>query len=217
VGVKVLIVDDNAFMRMRLTNILTEYGYNVVGYGQNGLEAISGYVKYKPDIVLMDITMPELNGIDALRKIKELDSHSVVIMCSAMGQQSMMKEAMVAGARDFIVKPFQPDNVNQVLKKAVNNTENLQAEALAVKNNYFGESVTCTGLLTGIDIAAAVKNYKGEFDELIIASDTLKQFEDVFLCGMTLNKLKKEINFKNIVVNRLGGEGLYNILIKEKQ
>jgi two-component system chemotaxis response regulator CheY len=102
---------------MRLTKILTEYGYDVVGYGTNGLEALSEFIKLKPDVVIMDITMPELNGIDALKKIKELDAKSTIIMCSAMGQQSLIKEAMVAGARDFILKPFQPDDVNLVLEK----------------------------------------------------------------------------------------------------
>lgn len=94
--------------------------------------------------------------------------------------------------------------------------ENLQARALAVKNEFFGETVTCTGLLTGQDIYAALEREKGSYDEVILASDTLKSFEEVFLCGMTLTQLKGKLHFENIRVNADGGEGLFELLSHEE-
>ena len=117
---RILIVDDSAFMRMQLTNILVEYGYDVVGYGANGLEALSKFIELKPDVVFMDITMPQLNGLEALKKIKELDNSTYVVMCSAMGQQSIIKNAMNLGATDFIIKPFQADQINLILENIEN-------------------------------------------------------------------------------------------------
>jgi two-component system chemotaxis response regulator CheY len=115
----ILIVDDAAFMRMMIKDILTKNGYNVVGEAENGLKAVEKYTELKPDLVLMDITMPELDGIGALKKIKEVDSNALVIMCSAMGQQAMVIESIQAGAKDFIVKPFQADRVLEAVKKVV--------------------------------------------------------------------------------------------------
>ena len=115
----ILIVDDAAFMRMMIKDILTKNGYNVVGDAENGLKAVEKYTELKPDLVLMDITMPELDGIGALKKIKEADSNALVIMCSAMGQQAMVIESIQAGAKDFIVKPFQADRVLEAVKKVV--------------------------------------------------------------------------------------------------
>ena len=115
----ILICDDAAFMRMMIKDILTKNGYNVVGEAENGLKAVEKYNEVKPDLVLMDITMPEMDGIQALKKIKAGDPSAVVIMCSAMGQQAMVIESIQAGARDFIVKPFQPDRVLEAVKKAV--------------------------------------------------------------------------------------------------
>ena len=109
----ILICDDAAFMRMMIKDILTKNGYNVVGEAENGLKAVEKYSETKPDLVLMDITMPEMDGIQALKKIKELDSGATVIMCSAMGQQAMVIESIQAGAKDFIVKPFQADRVKR--------------------------------------------------------------------------------------------------------
>lgn len=118
-GNKVMIVDDATFMRMMLKDILNNNEYEVVAEAENGLKAIEGYKEHKPDLVLLDITMPEMNGIDALRKIKEMDAGSKVIMCSAMGQQTMVMDAIQAGALDFIVKPFDKDRVIGACQKAL--------------------------------------------------------------------------------------------------
>lgn len=115
----ILIVDDAAFMRMMIKDILTKKGYTVVGEAENGLKAFEKYNELKPDLVLMDITMPELDGIGALKKIKAADPGAMVVMCSAMGQQAMVIEAIQAGAKDFIVKPFQADRVLEAVKKVV--------------------------------------------------------------------------------------------------
>ena len=115
----ILIVDDAAFMRMMIKDILTKNGYNVVGEAENGLKAIEKFTELTPDLVLMDITMPELNGIDALKSIKEKNPSASVIMCSAMGQQAMVIEAIQAGAKDFIVKPFQAERVLEAVKKVI--------------------------------------------------------------------------------------------------
>lgn len=115
----ILICDDAAFMRMMIKDILTKNGYNVVGEAENGVKAVEKYNELNPDLVLMDITMPEMDGIQALKKIKEGDASAVVIMCSAMGQQAMVIESIQAGARDFIVKPFQADRVLEAVKKVV--------------------------------------------------------------------------------------------------
>ena len=115
----ILVCDDAAFMRMMIKDILTKNGYNVVGEAENGAKAIEKYAELKPDLVLMDITMPEVDGIAALKKIKSLDPGAMVIMCSAMGQQAMVIEAIQSGAKDFIVKPFQADRVIEAVKKVV--------------------------------------------------------------------------------------------------
>ncbi|MBP8714427.1 MAG: response regulator [Lachnospiraceae bacterium] len=115
----ILICDDAAFMRMMIKDILTKNGYNVVGEAENGAKAIEKYNETKPDLVLMDITMPEMDGIQALKKIKESDPKAMVIMCSAMGQQAMVIESIQSGAKDFIVKPFQADRVLEAVKKVV--------------------------------------------------------------------------------------------------
>lgn len=115
----VMIVDDAAFMRMMIKDILTKNGYNIAGEAENGLKAVEKYSELKPDLVLMDITMPEMDGIAALKKIKEMDAGASVIMCSAMGQQAMVIESIQSGAKDFIVKPFQADRVLEAVKKAI--------------------------------------------------------------------------------------------------
>ena len=115
----ILICDDAAFMRMMIKDILTKNGYNVVGEAENGLKAVEKYQETKPDLVLMDITMPEMDGIQALKEIKKVDAGAKVIMCSAMGQQAMVIESIQAGAKDFIVKPFQADRVLEAVKKVV--------------------------------------------------------------------------------------------------
>ena len=115
----VLSCDDAAFMRMMIKDILSKNGYNIAGEAENGLKAIEKYNELKPDLVLMDITMPEMDGIEALKKIKESDPNATIIMCSAMGQQAMVIEAIQSGAKDFIVKPFQPERVLEAVKKVV--------------------------------------------------------------------------------------------------
>lgn len=115
----ILIVDDAAFMRMMIKDILVKNGYNVVGEAENGNVAVEKYKELNPDLVTMDITMPEKDGITALKEIKEYDPDAKVIMCSAMGQQAMVIDAIQAGAKDFIVKPFQADRVLEAVSKAL--------------------------------------------------------------------------------------------------
>lgn len=115
----VLIVDDAAFMRMMIKDILTKNGYDVVGEAENGQKAIEKYKELKPELVIMDITMPEVDGIQAVKEIKGFDAAAKIIMCSAMGQQAMVIESIQAGAKDFIVKPFQADRVVEAVKKVL--------------------------------------------------------------------------------------------------
>ena len=115
----VLIADDAAFMRMMLKNVLTEAGYEVVGEAENGAVAVTKYRELSPDLTTMDITMPEMDGLAALKEIRAGDPAARVVMCSAMGQQSMVIESIQAGAKDFIVKPFQPDRVLEAVQKAL--------------------------------------------------------------------------------------------------
>ena len=115
----ILVCDDAAFMRMMIKNTLTKGGYNIAGEAENGAKAVEKYKELSPDLVLMDITMPEMDGIQALKEIKKLDPNAKVIMCSAMGQQAMVVESIQAGARDFIVKPLQEDRVLEAVKKVV--------------------------------------------------------------------------------------------------
>lgn len=115
----VLVVDDASFMRMMIKDILTKNGYNVVGEAENGAMAIPKFKECNPDLVTMDITMPELDGIQALKAIRAEAPDAKVVMCSAMGQQEMVIEAIQAGAKDFIVKPFQPDRVIEAVRKAI--------------------------------------------------------------------------------------------------
>lgn len=114
---RVLVVDDAAFMRMMLKDILTKNGYEVCGEAQNGMEAYFMYQDLKPDIVTMDITMPDIDGIQGLKDIMSYDSNANVVMCSAMGQQIMVLDAIKNGAKDFIVKPFKPDRVMEAIQK----------------------------------------------------------------------------------------------------
>lgn len=115
----ILICDDAAFMRMMIKDILTKNGYEVAGEAENGVKAVEKFKEVNPDLVLMDITMPEMDGIQALKEIKSINSGALVIMCSAMGQQAMVIESIQAGAKDFIVKPFQADRVLEAVKKVV--------------------------------------------------------------------------------------------------
>ena len=116
---KIMICDDAAFMRMMIKDILTKNGYEIAAEAENGADAVEKYPDAKPDLVLMDITMPDMDGIQALKKIKEIDPNANIIMCSAMGQQAMVIEAIQSGAKDFIVKPFQAERVLEAVKKVV--------------------------------------------------------------------------------------------------
>ncbi|QGQ46846.1 response regulator [Metabacillus sediminilitoris] len=116
---KIMIVDDAAFMRMMIKDILTKNGYEVVAEAADGAQAVELYKEHQPDLVTMDITMPEMDGIAALKEIKQINGNAKVIMCSAMGQQAMVIDAIQAGAKDFIVKPFQADRVLEAIGKTL--------------------------------------------------------------------------------------------------
>lgn len=116
---RILIVDDAAFMRMMIKDILGKNGFEVVGEAQDGAQAIEKYKELEPDLITMDITMPEMDGITALKEIKKINPEAIIIMCSAMGQQAMVIDAIQAGAKDFIVKPFQSDRVLEAIQKAI--------------------------------------------------------------------------------------------------
>lgn len=116
-GERILIVDDALFMRGVLRGILERNGYDVVGEASNGIEAIEKYKELRPDLVTMDITMPDMTGLAAVKAIKEIDSNAKVIMCSAMGQNAMIMEALHNGALDFIIKPFEASKVVEALRR----------------------------------------------------------------------------------------------------
>ncbi|MFN7250829.1 MAG: response regulator [Anaerobacillus sp.] len=116
---RILIVDDAAFMRMMIKDILSKNGFEIAGEANDGAQAVEKFKELSPDLVTMDITMPEMDGITALKEIKKFDPNAKVIMCSAMGQQAMVIDAIQAGAKDFIVKPFQADRVIEAIKKTI--------------------------------------------------------------------------------------------------
>lgn len=116
---KIMVVDDAAFMRMMLSNMLTKMGHEVVAEADNGKSAIEAYEKNSPDIVTMDITMPHMNGIEAVKGIIAKDPGAKIVMVSAMGQKEMVIEAVKAGAKDFIVKPFKEDAVWGALERVL--------------------------------------------------------------------------------------------------
>ena len=114
---KVLIVDDAAFMRISIKNMLTNNGYEIIGEAENGAVGVEMYKELKPDIVTMDITMPEMSGLDALKEIQKFDPQAKVVMVSAMGQETMVREAIMSGAKGFIVKPFKEEGIIAAIKK----------------------------------------------------------------------------------------------------
>lgn len=118
-GSRILVVDDAAFMRMMLKDILEKNDFQVVGEAENGQMAVDKYRELEPDLVTMDITMPEMDGIEAVKQIRSVDANARVVMCSAMGQQAMVIDAIQAGAKDFVVKPFQPERVVEAVSKAL--------------------------------------------------------------------------------------------------
>jgi len=115
----ILIVDDAAFMRMMIKDVLVKNGFTIAGEAENGLKAVDKYKELNPELVIMDITMPEVDGIQAVKEIKKIDPSAKIIMCSAMGQQAMVIEAIQAGAKDFIVKPFQAERIIEAVKKVL--------------------------------------------------------------------------------------------------
>ena len=120
---KVLVVDDAKFLRVMLRSILESDAYEVVGEAENGKEAIELYQKHKPDIVTMDLTMPVMNGIEAIKELKKIDEHVNVVVCSAVGQKHVVVEAIEAGAKDFIVKPFNESKVLETVNRVLNRVE----------------------------------------------------------------------------------------------
>ena len=118
-GHRVLVCDDAIFMRTMISDILSGAGYEVVGEAETGLQAIERYRELKPDLVTMDIVMPDMGGIDAVREIVKDDPNAKILMCSAMGQQALVVEAIQAGAKDFVVKPFQPSRVLEAVQRVV--------------------------------------------------------------------------------------------------
>jgi len=119
VGHRVLVCDDAIFMRTMISDILSGAGYDVVGEAETGVQAIDRYKELKPDLVTMDIVMPDMGGIDAVREIVKGDPNAKILMCSAMGQQALVVEAIQAGAKDFVVKPFQPSRVLEAVQRVL--------------------------------------------------------------------------------------------------
>ncbi|HEY8122911.1 MAG TPA: response regulator [Myxococcota bacterium] len=120
---RVLIADDASFMRQMIRDIIEPEGYEVVGEASDGVEVVDKFRKLRPDLVMMDIVMPKRSGIDAVRTIRSEDSSATIVMCSALGQETLVMEAIQAGAKDFIVKPFKPDAVITTLAKVVEKSE----------------------------------------------------------------------------------------------
>jgi two-component system, chemotaxis family, chemotaxis protein CheY len=115
----ILVVDDAAFMRMMIKDTLSKNGFVISGEAENGAKAVERYKEVSPELVIMDITMPEMDGIQAVKEIKKINGNAKIIMCSAMGQQAMVIEAIQAGAKDFIVKPFQQERILEAVKKVL--------------------------------------------------------------------------------------------------
>ncbi|HET7621068.1 MAG TPA: response regulator [Gemmatimonadaceae bacterium] len=115
----VLVCDDAVFMRTLLSDILSQSGFEVIGEAETGVQAIERYKQLRPDLVTMDIVMPDMGGIDAVREITKFDSEARILMCSAMGQQALVVEAIQAGAKDFVVKPFQPSRVLEAVQRVL--------------------------------------------------------------------------------------------------
>ncbi|MDX2192126.1 MAG: response regulator [Gemmatimonadales bacterium] len=116
---RVLICDDAIFMRTMIADILTQAGYEVVGEAESGTQAVARFRELRPDLVTMDIVMPDMGGIDAVRAIRAVDANARILMCSAMGQQALVVEAIQAGAKDFVVKPFQPSRVLEAVQRVL--------------------------------------------------------------------------------------------------
>ena len=122
-SISVLISDDAAFMREMLRDILTEGGFEIAAEAIDGNEAIELFQEHSPDLVMLDIVMPRKSGLEALREIMGMSPSACVVMCSALGQETLVMDALEAGARDFIVKPFKPDKVLEVVGKALEKSQ----------------------------------------------------------------------------------------------
>ena len=118
-GHRILVTDDTAFMRLLLQKILTEWGYDVVGEADNGKEAVRLFERHRPDLVTMDVTMPILNGVEALKRIRAIDPDARVLMVSAMGQKNMVMQALREGAQGFLIKPFEKEKVLQAVAEVL--------------------------------------------------------------------------------------------------
>lgn len=116
---RVLVCDDALFMRTLVSDILQQAGFSVCGHAETGSQAVAQYKALKPDLVTMDIVMPDMGGIDAVKAITSWDPNAKVVMCSAMGQQALVNEALQAGASDFVVKPFQPNRVIEAVQRVL--------------------------------------------------------------------------------------------------
>lgn len=116
-GERILVVDDSMFMRGMLRGILEDGGFSVIGEAENGMDALQKYVELKPDLVTMDITMPDMTGLEAVKAIRQVDGDAKIIMCSAMGQNAMVMEAIKNGALDFIIKPFKASTVLEAVRR----------------------------------------------------------------------------------------------------
>lgn len=115
----ILLADDISFIKLVQKEVLEKGGFTVIGEASDGIEVVEMYKKLKPDVVIMDITMPRMDGLNAMRAILRMDSNARIIICSALGQQQLIIEAIKAGARDFIVKPFDPGRLNLAIQKAL--------------------------------------------------------------------------------------------------
>lgn len=122
---RVLVVDDAIFMRKMISDILEGNGMEIVGEADTGALGVEKYKELKPDLVTMDIIMPEMNGIDAVRQIMANDSQARIVMCSALGQQALVQDALTAGAKDFLIKPFNPSRVIEVVTKILSQVQNV--------------------------------------------------------------------------------------------
>ncbi len=118
-GHRVLVCDDAIFMRTMISDILAQAGFEIVGEAETGAQAVDKYKQLKPELVTMDIVMPDMGGIDGVREIVKLDPDAKILMCSAMGQQALVVEAIQAGAKDFVVKPFQPSRVLEAVQRVL--------------------------------------------------------------------------------------------------
>lgn len=114
--IRIMIVDDAAFMRMAIRKVLEKNGFEIVGEAVNGAESLAKYMECKPDVVTMDITMPEMTGLEALKHIRAYDPNARVVMVSAMGQETLVREAIISGAKSFIVKPYKEEHIVQTLQ-----------------------------------------------------------------------------------------------------